>query len=87
MGPSKTRSTSRDFVEFESVNFLLYLQRKTENHVRTGSLAPIFQFSSHSSWITACKWHSRSHFHLVSASYDGKVMLWDLRTAVWFDYL
>ncbi|XP_043711024.1 ribosome biogenesis protein WDR12 homolog isoform X2 [Telopea speciosissima] len=48
---------------------------------KPGSSAPIFQFSSHSSWITACKWHKRSWFHLVSASYDGKLMLWDLRTA------
>ncbi|KAJ6843675.1 ribosome biogenesis protein WDR12-like protein isoform X2 [Iris pallida] len=48
---------------------------------KPGTLAPIFQFSSHTSWITACKWHSRSFFHLLSASYDGKVMLWDLRTA------
>ncbi|MQL73330.1 hypothetical protein Taro_005671 [Colocasia esculenta] len=48
---------------------------------RPGSLAPVYQFSSHSSWITSCKWHRRSWFHLVSASYDGKVMLWDLRTA------
>ncbi|XP_020257628.1 ribosome biogenesis protein WDR12 homolog isoform X1 [Asparagus officinalis] len=48
---------------------------------KPGTLAPIFQFSSHTSWITACKWHSSSQFHLVSASYDGKVMLWDLRTA------
>ncbi|KAK9128784.1 hypothetical protein Syun_017581 [Stephania yunnanensis] len=46
-----------------------------------GSLAPVFQFSSHSSWISACKWHDHSWFHLISASYDGKVMLWDLRTA------
>ncbi|CAH9145400.1 unnamed protein product [Cuscuta epithymum] len=45
------------------------------------SLAPIFQFSSHSSWISACKWHDKSWHLLVSASYDGKVMLWDLRTA------
>ncbi|XP_077216803.1 transducin/WD40 repeat-like superfamily protein [Tasmannia lanceolata] len=48
---------------------------------KPGSLSPVFQFSSHSSWITACKWHARSWFHLLSASYDGKVMLWDLRTA------
>ncbi|XP_072991767.1 ribosome biogenesis protein WDR12 homolog isoform X2 [Typha latifolia] len=48
---------------------------------KPGTLAPIFQFSSHSSWITACKWHPMSWFHLLSASYDGKVMLWDLRTA------
>ncbi|KAG0453190.1 hypothetical protein HPP92_025854 [Vanilla planifolia] len=48
---------------------------------KPGNLAPIFQFSSHSSWISACKWHKRSIYHLLSASYDGKVMLWDLRTA------
>ncbi|XP_058070384.1 ribosome biogenesis protein WDR12 homolog isoform X2 [Magnolia sinica] len=48
---------------------------------KPGTLAPTFQFSSHSSWITACKWHTKSWFHLLSASYDGKVMLWDLRTA------
>ncbi|CAK9149824.1 unnamed protein product [Ilex paraguariensis] len=49
---------------------------------KPGTLAPVFQFSSHASWISACKWHDKSWFHLVSASYDGKVMLWDLRT-VW----
>ncbi|XP_050227697.1 ribosome biogenesis protein WDR12 homolog [Mercurialis annua] len=46
-----------------------------------GTTAPIYQFSSHKSWISACKWHDKSWFHLLSASYDGKVMLWDLRTA------
>ncbi|KAI4320388.1 hypothetical protein MLD38_033875 [Melastoma candidum] len=48
---------------------------------KPASSAPILQFSSHSSWISACKWHDKSWFHLVSASYDGKVMLWDIRTA------
>ncbi|XP_073286506.1 ribosome biogenesis protein WDR12 homolog [Primulina huaijiensis] len=48
---------------------------------RPGTLSPIFQFSSHNSWISSCKWHRKSWFHLVSASYDGKVILWDLRTA------
>uniref|UniRef100_A0A0E0EE36 Ribosome biogenesis protein WDR12 homolog n=1 Tax=Oryza meridionalis TaxID=40149 RepID=A0A0E0EE36_9ORYZ len=48
---------------------------------KPGTLAPIFQFSSHKSWISACKWHPSSWFHLVSSSFDGKVMLWDLRTA------
>ncbi|XP_010258084.1 PREDICTED: ribosome biogenesis protein WDR12 homolog [Nelumbo nucifera] len=48
---------------------------------KPGTLAPVFQFSSHTSWITSCKWHKKSWFHLLSASYDGKVMLWDLRTA------
>lgn len=48
---------------------------------RPGTLAPVYQFSSHTNWISACKWHNKSWFNLVSASYDGKVMLWDLRTA------
>ncbi|KAG5084911.1 hypothetical protein JHK82_052308 [Glycine max] len=48
---------------------------------KPGTSAPVFQFSSHTSWISACKWHDQSWFHLLSASYDGKVMLWDLRTA------
>ncbi|KAF7822417.1 ribosome biogenesis protein WDR12-like protein [Senna tora] len=48
---------------------------------KPGTSAPVFQFSSHTSWISACKWHDNSWFHLLSASYDGKVMLWDLRTA------
>ncbi|KAJ6364715.1 hypothetical protein OIU76_029643 [Salix suchowensis] len=48
---------------------------------KPGTSAPIYQFSSHNSWISACKWHAKSLFHLLSASYDGKVMLWDLRTA------
>ncbi|KAJ4882755.1 Transducin/WD40 repeat-like superfamily protein [Raphanus sativus] len=48
---------------------------------KPGTSAPVFQFASHASWISACKWHKSSWFHLVSASYDGKIMLWDLRTA------
>uniref|UniRef100_A0A2P2KPY4 Uncharacterized protein MANES_02G054600 n=1 Tax=Rhizophora mucronata TaxID=61149 RepID=A0A2P2KPY4_RHIMU len=48
---------------------------------KPGTSAPIYQFSSHNSWISACKWHDKSWYHLLSASYDGKVMLWDLRTA------
>ncbi|KAJ8771577.1 hypothetical protein K2173_026754 [Erythroxylum novogranatense] len=48
---------------------------------KPGTSAPIYQFSSHNSWISACKWHNKSWFHLLSASYDGKVNLWDLRTA------
>ncbi|XP_042066028.1 ribosome biogenesis protein WDR12 homolog [Salvia splendens] len=48
---------------------------------KPGTLSPIFQFSSHNSWISSCKWHDKSWYHLVSASFDGKVMLWDLRTA------
>lgn len=48
---------------------------------KPGTSAPVFQFASHTSWVSACKWHDSSLFHLLSASYDGKVMLWDLRTA------
>ncbi|KAL2335449.1 hypothetical protein Fmac_016662 [Flemingia macrophylla] len=48
---------------------------------KPGTSAPVFQFASHTSWVSACKWHDSSSFHLLSSSYDGKVMLWDLRTA------
>ncbi|TQD72843.1 hypothetical protein C1H46_041625 [Malus baccata] len=48
---------------------------------KPGTSASIKTFSSHTSWVTACKWHDKSLFHLVSASHDGKVMLWDTRTA------
>ncbi|KMZ65037.1 Ribosome biogenesis protein Ytm1 [Zostera marina] len=44
------------------------------------TLTPTFKFMSHSSWISACKWHKSSWYHLLSSSYDGKVMLWDIRT-------
>ncbi|KAL9275560.1 Ribosome biogenesis protein WDR12-like protein [Drosera capensis] len=46
---------------------------------RPGTLAPVYKFSSHTSWISACKWHTKSWLHLLSTSYDGKIMLWDLR--------
>ncbi|KAK9288506.1 hypothetical protein L1049_016965 [Liquidambar formosana] len=46
---------------------------------KPGTSAPVFQFSSHTSWISACKWHHKSWFHLLSASYDGKFLLhWPL---------
>jgi ribosome biogenesis protein YTM1 len=48
---------------------------------KPGTSAPILQFASHTSWVTSCKWHDKSPFHLLSSSYDGKVMLWDVRTA------
>ncbi|PPS18248.1 hypothetical protein GOBAR_AA02330 [Gossypium barbadense] len=51
---------------------------------KLGTSAPMFQFSSHSSWISACKWHNMSPLHLLSSSYDRKVMLWELRTAISF---
>ncbi|TYI18689.1 hypothetical protein ES332_A07G110000v1 [Gossypium tomentosum] len=54
---------------------------------KLGTSAPMFQFSSHSSWISACKWHNMSPLHLLSSSYDRKVMLWELRTAISFSLL
>uniref|UniRef100_B9H0K0 Uncharacterized protein n=1 Tax=Populus trichocarpa TaxID=3694 RepID=B9H0K0_POPTR len=52
-------------------------KRKVKSNAEESQL----EFSSHNSWISACKWHTKSLFHLLSAFYDGKVMLWDLRTA------
>lgn len=47
-----------------------------------GTFTPILQLSSHKSWITACKWHPKSRQHLVSASHDGTLKLWDVRSKV-----
>uniref|UniRef100_A0A0D6R405 Ribosome biogenesis protein WDR12 homolog n=1 Tax=Araucaria cunninghamii TaxID=56994 RepID=A0A0D6R405_ARACU len=45
-----------------------------------GTLRPVLQFSKHKSWITACKWHPTSWHHLISASFDGTLKLWDVRS-------
>ncbi|KAL2633693.1 hypothetical protein R1flu_005172 [Riccia fluitans] len=47
-----------------------------------GVVVPILQLSSHKGWITSCKWHPRSTYHLLSASHDGTVKLWDMRAKV-----
>lgn len=47
-----------------------------------GTFTPILQLSSHKSWITACKWHPKSRHHLISASHDGTLKLWDVRSKV-----
>ncbi|KAI5059413.1 hypothetical protein GOP47_0025732 [Adiantum capillus-veneris] len=47
-----------------------------------GTNTPIFQLSSHKAWITACKWHRHSRRHILSASHDGSVKLWDLRSKI-----
>lgn len=47
-----------------------------------GTFTPILQLTSHKSWITACKWHPKSRQHLVSASHDGTLKLWDVRSKV-----
>lgn len=47
-----------------------------------GTVAPVQQLSSHKGWISACKWHPKSAFHLLSASYDGTVKLWDTRAII-----
>ncbi|KAG0553421.1 hypothetical protein KC19_12G010200 [Ceratodon purpureus] len=47
-----------------------------------GTVAPVFQLSSHTSWISACKWHPKSSFHILTASFDGTVKLWDTRATI-----
>lgn len=38
--------------------------------------------SSHTDWIAAIAWHPQSAHHLVTASHDSTVKLWDTRAAV-----
>ena len=40
------------------------------------------QLLSHTDWISALAWHPTSPHNLASASYDGSVKLWDLRSAI-----
>ncbi|MCO5608005.1 hypothetical protein L7F22_062208 [Adiantum nelumboides] len=47
-----------------------------------GTNTPIFQLASHKAWITACKWHRHSRNHILSASHDGSIKLWDLRSKI-----
>eukprot|EP00743_Colponemidia_sp_Colp-15_P003223 GILK01003482.1.p1 GENE.GILK01003482.1~~GILK01003482.1.p1 ORF type:complete len:429 (+),score=37.65 GILK01003482.1:67-1353(+) len=37
---------------------------------------------SHSSWVSAVKWAPTSPYMLASASYDGTVKLWDIRSKI-----
>lgn len=47
-----------------------------------GINTPILQLSSHKAWVTACKWHQQSKYHILSASHDGSVKLWDIRSKI-----
>ena len=37
---------------------------------------------SHSKWVSAVKWHPTSEHNILSASFDGSVKLWDIRSAI-----
>jgi ribosome biogenesis protein YTM1 len=39
-------------------------------------------YVSHTDWISAVAWHPISEKHVVTASYDKTVKLWDLRAGV-----
>lgn len=47
-----------------------------------GTNTPILELSSHKAWITACKWHQHSRYHILSASHDGSVKIWDIRSKI-----
>ena len=39
-------------------------------------------YSSHTHWISSVAWHPVSEHHVVSASYDNSLKLWDIRAAI-----
>ncbi|CAM6107149.1 unnamed protein product [Calypogeia fissa] len=47
-----------------------------------GVAVPVLQLTSHQGWITSCRWHRRSTYHILSSSHDGTVKLWDVRAKV-----
>ena len=68
-------------VAFGGSERALRLWDRRQSHPDTlglGALSP----SAHEGWISALAWHPTSSHHLLSASHDGSIKLWDLRTAV-----
>ncbi len=39
-------------------------------------------YSSHTDWISSVAWHPTSEHHVVSASYDTTLKLWDIRASI-----
>lgn len=38
--------------------------------------------SSHTGWVSDLEWHPTSEHHVMTASYDGSVKLWDIRAQI-----
>lgn len=49
---------------------------------RAGEGLALRALASHADWISALAWHPTSGHHVVSASYDRSLKLWDLRASV-----
>ncbi len=49
---------------------------------RASSTVATLSLSSHVAWVTAVRWCPWAEHHLLSASYDGSMKLWDVRAAV-----
>lgn len=47
-----------------------------------GDTVAVQTMSGHSNWISAVAWHPTSEHHIVTASHDKTLRLWDMRTAV-----
>ncbi len=49
---------------------------------RASSTVATLALASHCAWVTAVRWCPWQEHHLLSASYDGSMKLWDVRAAV-----
>jgi ribosome biogenesis protein YTM1 len=39
-------------------------------------------YTSHTDWISGVAWHPTSEHHVVSASHDATLKLWDIRASI-----
>lgn len=73
-------SASPDVVAFGSADRCL---RLWDTRARQGeSLAVRTHHGSHTNWVTAVAWSPTSQHHLATASHDGTVKMWDVRSGV-----
>ena len=53
------------------------------DHQKQGTFTRALQtFQSHTSWISDVKWHPSSEHTILTASFDGSIKLWDVRSAI-----
>lgn len=52
-------------------------------HHKQGTFTQALQtFQSHADWVSDVKWHPTAEHTLLSASFDGSIKLWDVRSAI-----
>lgn len=72
-------STSSDVVAFGGSDKVL---RIWDTRSVKGEVLDVKAYNAHEGWISSIAWRPNNNCHIVTASHDGSVKLWDIRTAV-----